>query len=227
MPTIRLPSDRTPQPSDVEDQDNDACPPTGDLADLTASVAQNAAAVQIGSAQGPAALPGHGSAARARIYKKPANKGVGKGASGSSGQPRKQRRQPTATASRSVQDSSDDEDDGDIQEVATQNITVGIRRGYSTFPAYLFDIPPKKLKTDNLRKKLMIAEIKRSHTQRRFFRKADIFMSHMKEFFRMYALANKFQGQNSNSEHGYALPIPEEDSNKSSSEEDNSDLCDV
>ena len=47
------------------------------------------------------------------------------------------------------------------------------------------------LMPDNLQKKLMIAEIERSITQRRFFTKVDILMSPMKEFFCMYV--NKFQ----------------------------------
>ena len=62
----------------------------------------------------------------------------------------------------------------------------------------------------NLHKKLMIAEIERSITQGRFFTKADIFMTNMKEFFRMYA--NKFKVNSRQSQHGsrfqiYCLPI--------------------
>ena len=45
-----------------------------------------------------------------------------------------------------------------------------------------FDVPPKKLKTDTLRKKLMISEIKRSETQTQFYERGMVLMGHLKEF---------------------------------------------
>ena len=75
-----------------------------------------------------------------------------------------------------------------MHEVATQGILVKNKRGYTTYPAYLFDIPPRRLRTDNLRKKLMIAEIRRSNSQRNFYDQGIVFMGFMKEFFRNYGV---------------------------------------
>ena len=193
----------SPQLSQESDDNNDVAP-TGDLADLTASVTQ---AVAVGSAQGQATLPDTQSSARTGAYKG-CGKGVGKGKSGSSGPPLKCRK-PTATVSRPPvedEDSSDDNDDNN--EIATQTIRVCSQRGYTTYPAYMFDIPPRKLKTDNLRMKLMIAEIKNSKAQEEFFKRGIKMMGVMKEFFRMYALTNHFPGpigENQQGEHTYAM----------------------
>ena len=185
-----------------ESNDNDVGGPTGDLADLTASVTDNAAT---GGAEGNAQLPQ--STARTTAYKG-RGKGVGKGKSGSSGPPVKRRR-PSATVSRAPQEEDHDdtsEDDGG-KEMATQSITVRLRRGYTSYPAYMFDIPPRKLKTDNLRKKLMISEIKNSKAQEEFFKRGIEMMGVMKEFFRMYAQVHQFPGplENVQGEHGYAM----------------------
>ena len=127
--------------------------------------------------------------ARVKVYTSQKNKGIGKGSSGSSGPPpAKKRSTVTATLSRPpAQDRSSDEDDeksdDDDQNVGvTQTIMVGAERGYSYYPSYLFDVPPKKLKTDTLRKKIMISEIKRSETQTQFYERGMILMGHLKEF---------------------------------------------
>ena len=125
--------DVSPQLSEESDDNNQ--PPTGDIADLTASVQQNAAT---GDSQGNAVLPQ--SSARTTAYRGK-GKGVGKGTSGSSGPPMKRRR-PTATTSRCApveqEASSYDEDNN---EVATQSITVhcaeGILRILHTCLTYL------------------------------------------------------------------------------------------
>ena len=71
----------------------------------------------------------------------------------------------------------------------------------------MFDIPPRKLKTDNLRKKLLISEIKNSKAQEQFYKRGLEMMGVMKEFFRMYAQANNFPGPIANvqGEHAYAM----------------------
>ena len=136
--------DVSPQLSEESDDNNE--PPTGDIAELTASVQQHAAT---GASQGTAALPE--SSARTTAYKGK-GKGVGKRKSGSSGPPVKCRR-PTATKSRPFQEAEEElSNEEDDNEVATQSIKVRSHRGYTTYPAYMFDIPPRKLKTDNLRK---------------------------------------------------------------------------
>ena len=61
-----------------------------------------------------------------------------------------------------------------------KTITVGAKRGYTFYPTYLFDVPPKTLKTDTLRKKLMISEIKRSETQTQFYERGMILMGHLR-----------------------------------------------
>ena len=138
------------------------------------------------------------------------------------------RRKPTATVSRAPvpeeDDSSDDNDDGD-NEIATQSIMVHSCRGYTTYAAYMFDVPPRKLKTDNLRKKLMIAEIQNSKAQKQFFQRGIEMMSVMKEFFRMYSLLNGFPRQpdgNDRGDHGYAMTEEGGENNSSNTNNDDS-----
>ena len=85
------------------------------------------------------------------------------------------------------------------------------------YPSYLFDVPPKKLKTDTLRKKLMISEIKRSETQTQFYERGMILMGHLKEFLRHLVMSGTFaQGAASTSkqdctdDHDYALQNEED-----------------
>ena len=149
-PVVSLPGDVTPDPSEEEASDEDN-PPVGDIAELTQRV-QTTAASQNEASQ---------SSARVRIFttKKPKNKGVGKGQSGSSGPALK--RKGSAEVSRPQQASSSESDassSSDDEVGAVQQITVKSTRGYTHYPAYIFDNPPKKLKTDTLRKKLKLRQ---------------------------------------------------------------------
>ena len=144
-PIISLPVDETPdmQESDLESSDEEIMEPLGDILELTNRVK---AAVP---ASTEANLPDEGGAAtRNKVKGKPKGKGkgVGKGCSGLSAPPvkksKKTRRPPTPSSSET--DSSDmDEDEFEMKEVATQSITVKNKCGYTTYPAFLFDIPPR------------------------------------------------------------------------------------
>ena len=222
-PVISVPGDKTPdmQESDVQSSDEETFEPLGDILELTNRIK---AAVP---ASTEANLPDEGAAAtRNKVKGKPKGKGkgVGKGNSGSSGPPvkktKKTRRPPTPSSSET--DSTDmEEEEFEMQEVATQSITVKNKRGYTTYPAFLFDIPPWKLKTDNLRKKLMIAEIRRSHSQRNFYDQGTVFMGFMKEFFRNYSAGNNTNPPDATqqNEHSYALGA--DTKNRNSESEDN------
>ena len=196
--------DVSPQVSQESDGNADV-PPTGDLAILTANVMQTA---ETGASRGPATVPTVSSSAKTTAYPG-RGKGVGKGQSGSSGPPVK-RRKAVATTTRPCPPSDEESDDDNNEEgteMATQTITVHSRRGYTSYPAYMFDIPPRKLKTDNLRKKLMIQEIKNSKAQEMFYKCGIEMMGVMKEFFRAYTAVNNFPGQEGlQGDHGYAMP---------------------
>ena len=166
-------------------EDEEIAPPVGDIAELTARVSERA------STPGKFADPP--TSARTRVFTSQKNKGVGKGCSGSSGPPAKRKVPATSTVSKAPKydTSSDDDADEELSEdnededqdpTATQTIMVGAKRGYTFYPTYLFDVPPKSLKTDTLRKKLMISEIKRSETQTQFYERGMILMGHLKEF---------------------------------------------
>ena len=171
-------------------------------------------------------------------------KGVGKGSSGSSGPPIKRRQgrfqvprsAPIAKAAdgNTTQKEAvvaprprkqNEEDNRELVEPAVeQYIGVGIQRGHTIYPSYLFEVPPKKLKIDHLRRKFMITEIARSRTQRRFYRRAITMMSSLKAFFRGFAAKENFPSVNQVNgtgagDHGYAMDI-----SASSSEEDNTDF---
>ena len=100
---------------------------------------------------------------------------------------------------------------------------VGAKRGYTYYPAYLFDVPPKKLKIDHLRKKYLITEISHSNTQCRFYRNAMILMSNLKEFMKVFAAStlhsNVTNAQNGRNDHEYAIQDTDQET-VSSSEED-------
>ena len=124
----------------------------GDIFELTSRVK---AAIPSTS---EAALPTHRASTSNNVPPKGKGKGkgkgVGKGCSGSSGPPVNKRRRAVPTPPPSDTDSSDIEDEeARLHEVATQGILVKNKRGYTTYPAYLFDIPPRRLRTDNLKEK--------------------------------------------------------------------------
>ena len=89
---------------------------------------------------------------------------------------------------------------------------VGGKRGYTFYPSYLFDVPPKKLKTDTLQKKLMISEIKRSETQTQFYERGMDLMGHLKEFLKNLQMSGSFgpvipstSNQEGTADHDYAM----------------------
>ena len=219
-PVVTLPLDKTPDPSDQDESDGEN-PPIGDIAELTQRV-------QSSTPNQNQANEASQSSARIRVFttKKAKNKGVGKGQSGSSGPPAPKKK-ATATVSRPAPPSSSESDDNtssddDAQDAvgAVQQITVKSKRGYTHYPAYIFDNPPKKLKTDILRKKLMISEIKRSETQTEFYERGMVLMGHLKEFMRNISMSGFFaqastSQKNTNAEHAYAMQTQEE------SDEDN------
>ena len=211
-----MPGDRSPDIvcSDEETR-NEA--PIGDIAELTSRVSENAS---VPSSAQAGVTP---TSARVTIYTSKKNKGVGKGSSGSSGPPKKPKAKPTSTVSIPLDESSSDEassGEEEVQPIATQTITVGAKRGYTHYPGYLFDVPPKKLKTDTLRKKLMISEIKRSETQTQFYERGMVLMSHLKEFLRLVAMSGLLgdayiPDKEDAEEHGYALNKGDEDKSPS------------
>ena len=182
--------------------------PIGDIAELTASVSENASLAIGNQADFPV------TSARVRVYTSKKNKGVGKGCSGSSGTPAPKRAatctvsKPPADDSTSEEDTEDDDEDDDNIN-ATQTIMVGSTRGYFYYPGYLFDVPPKKLKTDNLHKKLMISEIKRSETQTQFYERGMVLMGHLKEFIHKILSGNaattSASQKKGNEDHDYAM----------------------
>ena len=225
-PVIQLPGDQTPEPSGDEAEDNE---PIEDIAELTQRVTASAPVC---------ATPSQATedAARVRIFttKKPKNKGVWKGSSGSSGPPQAKRK-PTTTVStapsstESEDTSSSDDEDHEVE--AVQQITVKSKRGYTHYPAYIFDNPPKKLKTDTLRKKLMISEIKHSETQTEFYERGIILMSHLKEFMRSISMSGVFGEASTstatqNDDHGYAIPASDEEgANNQPNRDSNQWIC--
>ena len=207
-----LQGDQTPEFTDCDTEDDaENLPPTGDLADLTASLREQMPTDEDLPPSSHQNYKGKG-------------KGIGKGKSGSSGPPVKRRR---IQASQPVSDEADQ--DTDVNEsqtdpekaVATQTITVGAKRGYSYYPAYLFDVPPKKLRMDHLRKKYLISEIARSNTQRCFYRNAMIFMSHFKEFMKSFATSRVTGCTNKKkNDHEYTIHDEDHDGDTAESEPD-------
>ena len=192
-PNVPLAGDDTPEMSEGSD-DNEDVVPTGDLAELSQNVG---------------VMPAQPvTAASTKSTKKTGkNKGVGKGASGSSGhapkRPRHRVQQPPPP------EESDSEQEVEVDETgvgATQHITVGVKKGYSVYPGYLFDVPPKRIKVDYLRKQFMINEIAQARAERRFYRHGITFMSCCKEFLRVFCVQNKMPKPKFGSdEHGYAM----------------------
>ena len=77
----------------------------------------------------------------------------------------------------------DDDTDSD-EEPSRPGVTtyrrVRSKRGYSTYPAYLFDIPPARLSIENLRRQFLIAEIERSKAEKNYYSNACNFMNFIK-----------------------------------------------
>ena len=194
-----LATDVTPELSDAEQADDEDVLPTGDLADLSANVGATAHA-----SKGP-------------TKKKGKNKGIGKGCSGSSGPPPKRARKNNLIQQPApVESDSESEEEIEVDEYlvgSTQKITVGVKKGYSIYPGYLFDKPPKRIKIDHLRKQFIINEIARARAERRFYRHGMTFLSCAKEFLRLFAAQNNFPKSNmpkEGTDHGYAMGQEEE-----------------
>ena len=213
-----MPGGHTPEHTDVDsDDDPGNITPTGDLAELTQSLVDAM----------PTNSDFEGGGDRVQYTGK--GKGVGKGKSGSSGPPTKKLKKKmkkfpstrTVVTTSQPQRSQAPGAEGDSEEpTATQTITVGTKRGYSYYPTYLFDVQPKKLKIDHLRKKYLISEIARSNTQKRFYRNAMILMSHVKEFLRLFAASNLGDDPNSTREdHDYTLQDHDQHEDSSSDED--------
>ena len=141
QPTISLPGDKSPVHEldlDPDSSEEDAAP-VGDIFELTSRVK---AALPYTS---EATLPTQGASTsnNAAAKRKGKGKGIGKGYSGSSGPPVNKGRR-AATPPPPDTDSSDIEDEeARLHKVATQGILVKNKRGYTTYPAFLFDIPPQ------------------------------------------------------------------------------------
>ena len=199
-----MPGDETPEMSQEDDSANNA--PTGDLAILARNVG-------LGDTSSSAQ-------ARDNTRKTNKNKGVGKGCSGSSG-PAPKRKRANNLVQMPVAEESDDDEDVEIDENAepgaTQHITVGLKRGYSVYPGYLFDIPPKRIRVEHLRKQFMISEIARARAERRYYRHTMTLIGCLKEFMRMFAAHYNFQGSSNNTqsdEHAYAMNINDTDTDE-------------
>ena len=179
-PNVPLAGDDTPEMSEGSD-DNEDVVPTGDLAELL----QNVGVMPAQAA----------TAASTKSTKKTGkNKGVGKGASSSSGHAPKRPRHRVQRPPPPPPEESDSEQEVEVDETgvgATQHIMVGVKKGYSVYPGYLFDVPPKRIKVDYLRKQFMINEIAQACAERRFYRHGITFMSCCKEFLRVFCAYTK------------------------------------
>ena len=123
---------------------------------------------------------------------------------------------------------SDSEEDIEVDETvepgATQHIMVGVRSGYSVYPGYLFDVPPKRIRIDHLRKQFMIHEIARARAERRFYRHGMTLMATVKEFLRLFSKHYNFQNtSNRHEEHAYVMDANSNDNYEASSD-DGSDI---
>ena len=118
-PTVLLAGDRTPELTDVDtDDDENTIEPTGDLAELTASVCEGMPRDED--------FPGGSSCSCTAPYKGK-GKGVGKGSSGSSGPPQRKKKTPAAPrpTPREIDDGEESEDaEAEEEPVATQTIMV-------------------------------------------------------------------------------------------------------
>ena len=148
-----------------KDEENEEPLPTGDLAELSCNVGLQQ------STQGSSIATG---------AKPKKNKGIGKGCSGSSGPPAPRTCKNNLVQQPAAEISSEEEDvevDENKEPGATQHIMVGICHGYSVYPGYLFDVPPKRIRLDHLHKQFIMNEIARARAERRFYRHGMTFMS--------------------------------------------------
>ena len=91
---------------------------------------------------------------------------------------------------------------------STQASTVcNKRNGYSTYPAYLYDVPPLQLNIESLRRQFLIAKIEAAKKQSNFYDNAINFMGFVKESVRTMAEVNglKLSKANGEGEHAYAM----------------------
>ena len=81
------------------------------------------------------------------------------------------------------------------------------RKGYSTYPAYLYDVPPLQLSIESLWRQFLIAKIEAAKKQSNFYDQAINFMGFTKEIVRSMAEVNglKFSKPNEEGEHAYAM----------------------
>ena len=98
------------------------------------------------------------------------------------------------------------------RRTATQHIMVKTnRRGYNTYPAYLFEAPPLKLGIESLWRQFLIAKIESAKKQTAFYQAGISFMGFTKESIRTYMesqlgnVPNENQEKKGN-EHAYAMP---------------------
>ena len=195
-------ADVTPDMSEQEDNNAEVNPPRGDLADLACNVGMQ----PVPLVATPAGDSNGGACAKTKK-----NKGVGKGCSGLSGPPPPRRKCISNLVQLPINAESDEEQDIEVDELvepgSTQHIMVGIRRGYSVYPGYLFDVPQKRIRIDHLHKQFMIHEIARARAEHRFYRHGMTFMSTIKGFLRMFATQNNmpFPGNSNAGDHVYAM----------------------
>ena len=124
-------------------------------------------------------------------------------------------------------DGSRDPKDGGIDDVAAEGTgvkRVRVTRGYTTYPAFMFDVPPPQLTIEHLRRKYLIAEIERSNAEKIYYNRAVNFMSFATDSIRSFAAANGFQmpgsAEKDVSDHRYSMSSnanPDIDSNDKSS----------
>ena len=115
-------------------------------------------------------------------------------------------------ANRGGGDADPDPEDSSTQPTeGTPKMVCGQRRGYSYYPAFLFDEPPSKLNIEHLCRKYLIAEIERSTSEKLFYERAINFMGFLTESVHSFAGENGFQFPGSQgssqkpNEHDYSM----------------------
>ena len=114
------------------------------------------------------------------------------------------------------------EDDAELlpEEAVNESRQVRARKGYTTYPAFIFDTPPSQLTIEHLRRKYLIAEIERSDAEKLYYNRAVRFMSFMTESVRSFACSNGFQmpgntgenGTQASTDHGYSMGVDADNS---------------
>ena len=112
--------------------------------------------------------------------------------------------------------------DADAEFVPEEDVNgtrqVRARRGYTTYPAFIFDTPPSQLTIEHLKRKYLIAEIERSDAEKLNYNRAVRFMAFMTESVRSFAGANGFKmpgsssdtGTQASNDHGYSMGVHED-----------------